>query len=349
MPTPSRLVTVSAYGTSGSSARVRVFDWLRRLDLDAERHTYLDRADNPLPAVLGSPGAVLAAERDLRALAGRVADATVLLSREASPVSFGGIESRLLRSAGRGVYDFDDALYAGYPGGLLARARSIDRVWRRAVSAADTVVAGNDRLAERAAAFASDVVVIPSCVEPDDYVVKSDYGVPATPTAVWLGSPSTEPQLVVAAGPLLALHREIGLRLTLISAGGRSHGELDVMIDRVAWTPDGFGAALAGADVGIMPLVDDEWTRGKCGYKLLQYGAAGLPVVGSAVGVNVEVLERLGGAAVTTADEWREALVAVLRAGDMERARQGRRARRGVVEHYSFGAWAERWRAAIAG
>ncbi len=349
MPLARKLVTVSAYGVRGSSARVRIFDWLRVLGIDAERSTYLDRADNPLGALARDPSAVVAAERRLRALASSVDEATVLLSREASPLSFGSVESRLLRRSAYGVYDFDDALYAGYPGGLLSRARHIDRVWRRSVAAADIVIAGNETLASRAAELASRVVVIPSCVDPDEYLVKNSYAVSGVPTAVWLGSPSTERQLDVAREPLLALHRERGLRLTLISAGDRSHGELDAMIDRVTWSPGGVADVLASADVGIMPLEDDEWTRGKCAYKLLQYAAAGLPVVGSAVGVNVAVLDRLHGVAVSSASQWRDALHSVFEADESARAGLGQEARTAVIEHYSYGAWADCWQAAIDG
>jgi glycosyltransferase involved in cell wall biosynthesis len=307
---------------------------------------YLGRADNPLGALARDIPGVAAAERRLRGLARSVGESTVLLSREASPLSLGAIEARLLSRAAHGIYDFDDALYAGYPGGALSRGRHIDWVWRRSVRAADTVIAGNDLLAEHASAYASDVVVIPSCIEPANYVVKTDYRVSETPRAVWLGSPSTEIQLAVVRAPLLALHRELGLRLTLISAGKRSHGDLDAMIDRVAWTPDGFAAQVAAADIGIMPLEDDEWTRGKCAYKLLQYAAAALPVVGSAVGANVPVLERLGGSAVTGDAAWHEAVTELLRTGDDARAQIGRTALTAVTEHYSYGAWADRWRVA---
>jgi glycosyltransferase involved in cell wall biosynthesis len=251
-----------------------------------------------------------------------------------------------MRRSALGIYDFDDALYAGYPGGALSRARHIDRVWQRSVTAADTVIAGNDRLAEHAAEHAAHVIVIPSCVEPDDYAVKTSYAVGEVPTAVWLGSPSTESQLDLISEPLLTLNSERGLRLTLISGGARSHRELDTMIDRVQWTPNGWADALASADVGIMPLVDDEWTQGKCAYKLLQYGAAALPVVGSAVGVNVPVLERMGGLAVR-GGEWVEAIRAELDAGESARAELGRTARAAVIEHYSYAAWSDTWLAAI--
>jgi len=261
-------------------------------------------------------------------------------------MSFGAIEAQLLRRAERGVYDFDDALYSGYPGGIISRARHIDLVWRRSVQTADVVIAGSEVLASHAAAFASNVVVIPSCVEPEDYVVKTSYAVGAIPRVVWLGSPSTEQQLALVRGTLLALNKECGLRLTVISSGNQSLGELDAMIDRVQWTADGFADVVASADVGIMPLYDNEWTRGKCAYKLLQYAAVGLPIVGSAVGANVSVLSQLGGIAASSTDDWREGLASVLRVSDSTRQELGSRARIGVIEHFSYRSWACRWRAA---
>ena len=119
-------------------------------------------------------------------------------------------------------------------------------------------------------------------------------------------------------------------------------------MDRVPWDPGTSAQILADADVGIMPLHDTEFTRGKCGYKLLQYGAAGLPVVGSPVGANAGVLAALGGAAPASG-EWVDAVTGVLDAGASERRDLGDTARRGVETSYSFGAWESRWRYAVTG
>ena len=76
----------------------------------------------------------------------------------------------------------------------------------------------------------------------------------------------------------------------MISGGNRSLGTLDGMIERVEWSPRGFAAELAAADVGLAPLRDDEFARGKYAYKSIQYGAAALPIVGSPVGTNRHVI-----------------------------------------------------------
>ena len=342
----SELTVVSSYGPGGSSARVRLFDWLKVLDVAFEQSDYLGKSDNSLGTIVKDLPGVAIAERRLRKLAARDQLGRVLLGREASPFSNGVIEARLLEAAERGVYDFDDALFA-YPTGGIRRIWSKRRVWERAVSAADVVIAGNDYLAETAERFSSSVVMIPSCVDPDAYAQKTDFDVAETPRAMWIGSPSTEPYLSLIEGPLLRLHRKRGLRLTVISAGGQSLGDLDEMIDRVDWSAESFGSELARADVGIMPLPDSDFARGKCAYKLLQYGAAGLPSVASPVGANGLALKRTGGLPATTDDEWFDAIESLIDASTETRTRLGAQARGAIREHYSFQAWAPVFRDAI--
>lgn len=337
---------MSSYGLGGASTRVRLHDWLTHLGLESEHYGFLGRSSNPPREILKQPIAALRAEARLWRLADRVSQRTLILGREATPFGRGGLEARLLSKAGRGIYDYDDALYVGYPRRLAALLRPIDRVWQKAVRAADIVIAGSDILAGPAEKLANEVVVIPSCIEPAAYLLKSSYAIGETPRAVWLGSPSTEPYLATIAEPLLRLHRELGLRLTLISAGDRSHGLLDAMTDRVQWSPERFATELTQADVGIMPLPDNEWARGKCAYKLLQYAAAGLPTVGSAVGANIPALAKVSGTAVHAGDDWAGAIRSIIELGETQRATIGAAARAGVVQHFSYGAWAASWRAA---
>ena len=181
--------------------------------------------------------------------------------------------------------------------------------------------------------------MIPSCVDPEEYVQKQDYSVGSVPRLIWMGSPSTEKYLGAISPALLRVHRLTGARLTLVSAGQRPLGELDAMTDRVDWAGAASHALLAEADCGIMPLPDTALARGKCAYKVLQYGAAALPTVASPVGVNADVIGQLGGHAATDLDSWVDALVDVLRASNSDRRGRGRAARRGVERHYSFAAW----------
>jgi glycosyltransferase involved in cell wall biosynthesis len=341
-----QLLTVSSYGRGGSSARVRIFDWLDHLGVRAETHDYLGGSDNGLRSTARGLPAVLAAERRLRSLPNRVGSSTVLMSRRASPFSRGGVEARLLSAAARGVYDFDDALHLPR-GGVVGRLFPAHEQWGRAVGAADSVIAGNEWLAEAASRHARDVVVIPSCVEPGSYVRKASYERAGVPSAVWLGSPSTEAYLGRVTDALLTAHAATGLRLTVISGGRGDLGALTPMADRVPWALDTFARRLAEADFGIMPLDDDAWARGKCAYKLLQYGAAGLPMIGDPIGANGRALALTGGLAPTSPSEWTDALIAMAELPASLAEQQGAQARRAVEEHYSFAAWRTEWRAAV--
>ncbi|QEE60841.1 glycosyltransferase family 4 protein [Salinibacterium sp. dk2585] len=336
------MYTVTAYGRMAGSARVRVFDWLDWLGLEPRSmETYVSGSDNRLSSLVRKLPGVATAELRLRALPRRVADDTVLLSRQASPFSRGGIEDRILRAARHGVYDFDDALMLA-PHSAATALWPKPLIWRKAVSAADTVVAGNEFLADSAAAFNPNVSVIPSCVDPASYPRKTNYDLSSTPRALWLGSPSTERYLDLISSALLRINSLTGLRLTMISAGAASLGSLDRIVDRVDWDPH-FARHLAGADFGIMPLDDTDWERGKCAYKLLQYGAAGLPLVGSPVGANRPVLAGADGLAPETEDEWFDAMSALLRESSERREQRGMTAWAHISENYSFSAWQDKW------
>jgi len=338
---PFPLVVASSYGPAAASARVRVLEWLGYLGLEAEVLDYIGTA-NVLPGTVARhPLATLHAERELRRLRERPPFERLLVSRSMGPFTRGHIEAELLRRAGWGVYDFDDALHVDR--GLIHKLFGESAGWATAVRGADLVIAGNSYLAEAAARLNPNVEVIPSCVDPAAYPRKTDYEIGETPRFVWLGSPSTEPYLERIAPALLQVHRLTGARLTLISSGDRPLGELSAMADRVTWAGPATDALLAEADCGLMPLPDDTWTRGKCAYKLLQYAAAGLPVVGSPVGVNEQVLGQFGGYAATDHDSWLQALLDVIQSSGTDRRSRGLAARRGVEEHYSFAAWRNVW------
>jgi len=337
-------VGVCTYGTQGASARVRLHYWLARVAPSAEVLDYAGTSSNSPTALLSHLPATVRGELRVRALSRsrELLDRTVIVSRQASPFSNGGLAQRLLSRAGWGVYDFDDALMVNPRRGPWHPSRQ----WAAAVRAADVVIAGNAYLAKAALELNARTVVIPSCVEPDDYLTKYSYSILNAPTAVWMGTPSTERYLLTIAKPLMRAHRKHGLRLTVISAGSASLGVLDQMIDRVDWTTSAQRSALRQADFGIMPLPDDEWARGKCAYKLLQYGAAALPLVGSPVGANTDVLSAGDGLAASSPGEWSEAMDTLLLETERRRAARGSAARATVQSNYSYSSWEPAWREA---
>lgn len=340
MTHPNGTVLVSSYGRRGSSARVRLYDWMDYLDHPYEEYNYVDTPDNSITTLAGRPKDVLTAEINLRKLA-RKKSQRVLLSRKASPFSNGAIEGRILANSEYGVYDYDDAVMLDRAGGLR-RPWAGSSVWKHAVASADLVVAGNDYLAEHAAGLNKNVSVIPSCVNHEKYSVKSSYAI-STPEIVWIGSPSTERYLIDIAPALLRVNARTGARLKIISAGTASLGPLDTMVNRVEWSIDSFASTLSEADLGIMPLPDDEWSRGKCAYKLLQYGASGLPVIGSPIGANIDFLALCGADAPATLNDWSDSLEGFFAKTVDERWALGRRAREVVASKYSLSAWKEVW------
>jgi glycosyltransferase involved in cell wall biosynthesis len=139
------------------------------------------------------------------------------------------------------------------------------------------------------------------------------------------------------------VHRRTGARLTLIGTTRPTLGVLERIIDRVAWSEAVQRELLAGMDVGIAPVPDEPYTRGKCGYKLLQYGAASTPVVASPIGVNRQILAQFGAPAPADTREWADALVDLLERPASARAELGRRAHEVTQREYSFDAWLATW------
>lgn len=341
------LTAVMSYGTAGGSARVRVFDWLDYLSLEANVFSYADGASNSFSEIGRKPFKHFGRELMLRRLPSRLSGSNLILSRRASPFSAGDVEERLLKEARKGIYDFDDALMHSKPNGIKSFF-SDSRRWFRSVKAADVVIAGNEYLAEAATKLNSNVVVIPSCVNPDQYLVKQYYEILRDyPLAVWLGSPSTEKFLKEIEVPLLREHKRSGLRIRLISRGKQSLGMLDGIVDRVDWSLDSFSGQLADADFGLMPLLDTEWARGKCAYKLLQYGATGLPTISSPVGANKAAIDLFGAMAASDEAEWTEALKEMVESGVASRTLMGIQSRKSVQANYSFAAWSRAWLDAV--
>ncbi len=275
----------------------------------------------------------------------------LLLLRNRGRFSRGRGEARLLSSASLGVYDLDDGLpwdNGALPGlgGWWKRPWPRALIADRAARAADRIIVGNDVLAGWATERCDDVRVIPTCVEPTDYLSKTSYDVGTVPTLGWIGSPATETYLADISPALRELHRRTGMRLEIISAPGPVPADLAAFTVRVVWSPEVASTRLASWDAGIMPLRDGVYERAKCGYKLLQYAAAGLPAVGSPVGINDVLLRDMSGLAATTASDWIDAVESLLGESAECRQQRGDAARR-IAHDYSYGVWEARWRSAV--
>lgn len=351
-----QLTALTPYGERVPSTRVRVRHWLARTGIPAQLIDYAGLPNHSPSTLARHPLELLRAEWRQRALARRDFD-RLLIHKEVTPFSAGGLGEKLARQAQLSVYDFDDAvmwteeLHRDGGRGLARVARAAfpkAEACRRTVSSVDRVIAGNEVLAQWASQFNPDVRVIPSCVEPADYTVKSSFELAGpVPRLVWLGSPATEPQLALVADALVAVNRATGARLTAISAGDAgAFGAAEAIIDRLDWYP-GVESTLADYDLGIAPLHDRPYERGKCAYKILQYAASALPTVGSPVAANATVLDDLGQVGAVGVQAWVDALMDVLLAPARERAAMGQRARAAVQAGYSFDSWQAQWLDAV--
>lgn len=245
-----------------------------------------------------------------------------------------GERSLVRRAARRIVYDFDDAVYYAKPdrpGDAPDDSARRIRKFRKMCAMADLVTAGNETLASFARPSSRKLEIVPTPVDLSRYVPRP--GSRSGNRLVWIGMPGNLPYLELLREPLAALRREFpGLTLRLICE--RSLSDFPIPIEFIRWSPETEAADLSESDVGVMPLNDDAWTRGKGGFKLLQYMAASLPCVASPVGVNREIVEEgKTGLLATTPSQWESALRVLLADGERRR-RFGEAGRRRVEERY---------------
>ena len=255
--------------------------------------------------------------------------------------------SLLRRHARKVFFDVDDAVMVDRDdAGWFSRLRTKQR-FVATTRHVDHVVAGNAHLAE---VFrkqgARRATVLPTVVEPTNYQVKLHAETDA-PRLVWIGSRSTLPYLRELVPALDRAARDVpGLRL--LTVADATIDRATIPVEHVPWTAEGEARALVRGDIGVAPTPCDPWTLGKCGFKIVQYMAAGLPVIASPVGANAEIVrDGETGFLPKSLDEW-PALIAKL-AGDVSlRARMGEAGRRRVQSHYSIDHAADVWARLLA-
>lgn len=247
-------------------------------------------------------------------------------------------EQRLLEHNSRVVFDFDDAIYLDADGGLGEKAEHVAWMCERAA----WVTTGAAVLAEFARQYTDRVTVLPTVVDVDSYAPAdglADERGDGPVRVGWLGSDrSIHQTLYPAAEMLRRVQRELGFELVVVSKP-RPDLPSSLRWSYQEWTPAVETRIAERFDVGIMPLDDTPFQRGKCGCKLIQYMAAGLPWVASPVGMNRSLAgagER--GLLASTESEWREALGSLVRDAALRR-RLGAAGRIFVRQNYSLGRW----------
>ena len=248
-------------------------------------------------------------------------------------------EQRLRRIVPRMLLDVDDAVFLRHPAKYSSLA-----------TMCDGVIAGNDAIAEHTRALNPAVAVIPTSVDLARYQRSSVPPQPGPIVLGWTGTSSNLEHLRLIARPLRRLAENHDLRLHIVADSREplrtiDFGKLPVRFDR--WSLRKEMQQLAPFQIGLMPLADSEWERYKCGLKLIQYLALGIPAVASPVGVNTHIVKAgVNGLLAGNEAEWEDALLALVTDAEL-RARLGGAGRQIVTERYSIQANAPKMEQAL--
>jgi glycosyltransferase involved in cell wall biosynthesis len=287
-----RILFLPRYSENGASSRCRTFQLLPLLrhqgfECDVfplfSREYLITKYEGLGPFGMLRHG-LAAAIRRVRACA-RFADYDlVVLEKELIPNAYAWVELALLASARRLVLDYDDAIWVTYRDSCSLRNKIASLM-----GAADAVIGGSDVIVAEARRHARRVVKIPTAVDLELYQAREvrDGGVPVIG---WIGTPIT----AVFLSPLAHVFSKLAceFRFKVLLVGARPDFQVPgVEIEHRAWSLETEVDAIRAMDVGVMPLPDSDFARGKCGYKLIQYMACGLPTVASAVGENNAIVD----------------------------------------------------------
>lgn len=309
-----RVLVLTRYGRLGASSRLRSYQYLPfmrehgieleiapLLDDDYVRDLYSGKGRR----MLGILGAYLGRVR--RLLRARTFD-LVWIEKELFPMLPAWGEGLLGILGIPYMVDYDDAIFHNYdlhPSRIVRSClgTKIDQVMKWAA----VVIVGNDYLGERARhAGAKRVENLPTVVDLNRYqVVPKPQGAPFT--IGWIGSPATAKYIRLIQPALSEVCRDGKACVVLVGSGPVELADVPVAV--LPWSEDSEVASIQGFDVGIMPLPDEPWERGKCGYKLIQYMACGRPVIASPVGVNQQIVEHgVNGFLASGTTDWVKAL-----------------------------------------
>lgn len=247
-----------------------------------------------------------------------------------------GVFERLVGLSGIPVIcDYDDAIFHPYdqhrnPLVRMLLSGKLQPLLRRC----DLAFCGNAYLQEYVARYCARTEIIPTVVDMAHYTPDVRSAAPV-PVLGWIGSPSTWRLHAMPMAGVFAESVRLGRANMLVVGAGEAADGTQPFTYR-DWVQTREVADIREMDIGVMPIPDEPWARGKCGYKLIQYMACGLPVVASPVGVNREIVQHgVNGFLASTEAEWRTAIEALL-ADAALRQRMGQAGRKMAEEKYSI-------------
>ncbi|QSH42203.1 glycosyltransferase family 4 protein [Lentisphaerota bacterium ZTH] len=302
-----RLTFLTRYGSLGASSRYRFYLYAELMRGSGHKinvcrffsDSYLKRLYNGrIRNPLHIPGAFLRRIKDLLLRRGD----NMVIEYELLPFMPYFIEKMFIGNS-RYVLNFDDNVWEKYKGIPWLRGK-----YDRLIENAAGVIAANDFLLQKAAFLNKNSTLIPTVVNPELY--KSTQAKFDKFTLIWIGTPVTYSYIEAHAETLRAMALQCDFELLIVARRSLRERAIEgVRMRFMDWSQEREGEAVARSHVGIMPLTDDEFSRGKSAFKIIQYQAAGLPVIASPVGANITVVEDgLSGFLAGTKVKWVEAV-----------------------------------------
>jgi glycosyltransferase involved in cell wall biosynthesis len=306
-----KVLALTRYTRLGSSSRLRFYQYeavLKDFGIDVEvspllSYHYLYCFNNQASTAWASVFSGYL-QRLIQLFAAKKFD-ILWIEKELFPNFPAWFEQALVRLGIHYIVDYDDATFHNYDLSNAALKKLLSNKIDRVMANSALVVCGNQYLAEHAnAAGAKRVEILPTVIDLNRYTV--------APTKTeskliigWMGSPSTAKYLEQVVPALQIIAKEFAVQLQVI---GANFTAADLDIDCQPWSEDCEVSAIQNFDIGIMPLLDAPWEKGKCGYKLIQYMACAKPVIASPIGVNQEIVKQgINGYLAVSVDEWVQA------------------------------------------
>lgn len=340
-----RVLFLTKYTAGGPSSRYRVIQFLPFLEargIDATVHALHD--DHYLAARYAgrhiSP-LYLARRAASRwaALATAPRHDVVFIQKEMFPHLLDVPEWWFARAGIKYIVDLDDAIHLMYADASGWRRPLRDKI-PRILSGASLVLAGNRYLEAYARRFTDNVLFFPTVVDTARFRPAAARRESHPPVVGWMGTPETVRYLSALGPALSAASRRVPLSLLVVGADAPPMEGVGARSKQ--WLESEEAADLNAMDIGVMPLANDEWSKGKCALKLLQYMSAGVASVTSPEGSAVEFVKDGENAYFATSDEEWEARILSLAESPEERRAMGVRARADVEARYSLAVWGPR-------
>lgn len=263
--------------------------------------------------------------------------AIIFIQREASFLGTSFFEKRAKKTGAYVIFDFDDSIWLAdtSPGNKKWEFIKKPEKFFKAISYADSVIAGNSYLAAKARAINTNTVVIPTTIDTTFHVPRPELRKDDTITIGWSGSISTVKHFETLVPVLFRIKERYKDKVNFKVIGDKNYSNITLEVFSVAWSEETEVNELNTFDIGIMPLPDDEWANGKCGLKGLSYMACEVPVVLSAVGVNKEIVTNgKNGFLAGSEKEWFDTLCLLIENKAL-RVEMGKAGRTTVIENYS--------------